>query len=95
MTTAHHSLYPGPRLVYNVLAWMLIFLSSGSKPPCTIPKRFCSCGRACAALQRSSHRVVRWVASSKLPGRRMSQHGAVSAASPAQAAALGGVGRPA
>ena len=72
---------------------MLILLSSGSRPPWTMPNRFCSQGRLWAEMQRSSQRVVRWVASSKLPGRRMSQHGAGSAASPAQAAVLGARGR--
>jgi hypothetical protein len=32
---------------------------------CTMGNRFCSFGRLFAAMQRSSQRVVRWVASSK------------------------------
>ena len=41
-----------------------------SNPPltCTMAKRFCSCGRECAAMQRSIQRVVRCVASSKRAG---------------------------
>ncbi len=47
---------------------MLISLSRGSNPPCTMANRFCSVGRQCAAMQRSIQRVVRWVASSKRAG---------------------------
>ena len=45
---------------------MLMARSRSSNPPCMMPKRFCSCGRECAAMQRSIHRVVLCVASSNL-----------------------------
>ena len=45
---------------------MLVRLSSVSRPPCTMPKRLCSVGRECAAMQRSIQRVVLCVASSNL-----------------------------
>ena len=54
---------------------MLMSLKAGSRPPCTMPNRFCCVGRPWAWMQRSSQRVVRWVASSKLPGRQVSQQG--------------------
>jgi hypothetical protein len=36
---------------------------SRSKPPCMIQKRFCESGFLCAAIQRSSQRIERYIAS--------------------------------
>ena len=47
---------------------ILISRSWRSSPPCTIGNRLYSWGFECAAMQRSSHLVVRQVASRNLPG---------------------------
>jgi hypothetical protein len=44
---------------------MLVSLSCTSNPPCTMGNRFCLSGLLLAFMQRSSQRVVRYVASSK------------------------------
>lgn len=49
-----------------VQALRLMSLRSGSRPPWTMANRFCSVGLEWAAMQRSIHLVVLWVASRNL-----------------------------
>mmetsp|Transcript_25528 Transcript_25528/g.69288 ORF Transcript_25528/g.69288 Transcript_25528/m.69288 type:complete len:210 (-) Transcript_25528:241-870(-) len=58
--------YPGKSRSTSCAA--LSRLNSGSSPPCTMPKRFCSCGLECALIHLSIQRVVRCVASKKRAG---------------------------